>query len=52
MLQGISHTATLTLKLRFFFKDPLELTSVVAQRLYFMQVHGLAAGSHMRRPRR
>ena len=37
MLQGINHNARLVLKLRFYFKDPLELTSVVAQRLYFMQ---------------
>jgi hypothetical protein len=41
MLQGIAHNAKLLFKLRFFFKDPLELTGPLVQRLYFMQVaHG------------
>ena len=40
MLQGIAHNAALKLKLRFFFKDPMEITDPVTQMLYFMQVRG------------
>ena len=40
MLQGIAHNASLKLKLRFFFKDPMEITDPVTQMLYFMQVRG------------
>ena len=37
LLQG-TNFPKLIMKLRFFFKDPLEITDPLAQRLYFMQV--------------
>jgi len=37
--QGITASTKLTLKVRFFWKNPAEISDPVAQQLYFTQIH-------------